>query len=388
MFKIIEASFSQSSYTTGVNNINVKQAIKDTSMKAIKNNTLDFSNQKFYIGIDVHKKNWIVTVQSNQIQLKTFSMNPSAEQLADFMKKRYPGGDYTSVYEAGFCGYWINKELNRYGIKNIIVNPADVPTSNKEKLTKTDKIDSRKLARELENQTIKTIYIPTEQEQQLRSMCRLRYSLTKDQARLKNRIKGHLYFYGKQMPEESKYWSGKFLSWLRALTFPDPLGKQYLDICLDELTRVRERILSINKELRKAVQESQFGQIVKKLYQTVPGIGFTSAMTLFTEIIDMKRFSNIEKLASYVGLVPSISASGQTEKIRGLTVRKNKYLRYLLIESSWIAIKQDEALFEYYCNLSKRMNKKRAIISVARKLLNRIRHVWLTNEEYQTGFVR
>lgn len=91
-------------------------------------------------------------------------MNPSAEQLANFMKKRYPGGDYCSVYEAGFCGYWINKELNRYWIKNIIVNPADVLTSNKEKLTKTDKIDSRKLARELENQTIKTIYIPTEQE--------------------------------------------------------------------------------------------------------------------------------------------------------------------------------------------------------------------------------
>lgn len=205
MFKIMEASFSQSSYTIGVNNINVKQAIKDTSMKAIKNSALDFSNQKFFIGIDVHKKNWIVTVQSNQVQIKTFSINPSAEQLADFMKKRYPGGDYTSVYEEGFCGYCINKELNNYGIRNIIVNPADVPTSNKEKLTKTDKIDSIKLARELENQTIKTIYIPTEQQQQLRSLCRLRYSLTKDQARLKNRIKGHLYFYGKQMSEESKY---------------------------------------------------------------------------------------------------------------------------------------------------------------------------------------
>lgn len=66
------------------------------------------------------------------------------------------------------------------------------------------------------------------------------------------------------------------------------MGKQYLDICLDELTRVRERILSINKEPRKSAQESQFGQIVKKLYQTVPGIGLTSAVTLFTEIIDMK----------------------------------------------------------------------------------------------------
>jgi transposase len=354
-------------------------------MKTIKNNALDFSNQKFFVGIDVHKKNWKVTIQSKQIQIKTFSMNPSVEQLASYLNKRYPGGEYYSVYEAGFCGYWINRELNQHGIKNIIVNPADVPTSNKEKLSKTDKIDSRKLARELENQTITSIYIPTEYQQQLRSLCRLRYSLTKDLVRLKNRIKGHLYFYGNQIPEDSNYWSGRFIACLRQLEFSDPMGKEYLSVCLDEMLRVKERILAINKELRKAAQNSPFREIIRKLYQTVPGIGFMTAITLFTEIIDMKRFSNIEKLASYVGLVPSVNASGEREKTIGLTVRKNKYLRYLLIESSWIAIKQDEALFQYYSHLVKRMKKTRAIISVARKLLNRIRHVWNTTEEYQTG---
>ena len=356
-------------------------------MKTIKNNVLDFSNQKFFIGIDVHKKNWKVTIQSNQIQLKTFSMNPSAEQLATYMQKRYPGGQYYSVYEAGFWGYWINRELSQQGIKNIIVNPADVPTSNKEKLTKTDKIDSRKLARELENQTIKSIYIPTEEQQQLRSLCRLRYSLTKELVRLKNRIKGHLYFYGKEIPEDSKYWSGKFVDWLKQLEFSKPSGKKYLLVCLDEMIRVKERILLINKELRNAAQNSPDREIILKLYQTVPGIGFITAITLYTEIIDMKRFANIEKLAGYVGLVPSVNASGQNQRTTGLTVRKNKYLRYLLIESSWIAIKQDEALFQYYSHLVKRMKKTRAIISVARKLLNRIRHVWLRAEEYQTGLV-
>jgi transposase len=205
--------------------------------------------------------------------------------------------------------------------------------------------------------------------------------------RLKNRIKGHLYFYGKEIPEDSKYWSGKFIAWLRQLEFSDPLGKQYLCVCLDEIIRVKERILSINKELRKTAQTSPYRETIKRLYQTVPGIGFITAITLFTEIIDMKIFANIEKLASYVGLVPSVNASGEKEKIIGLTVRKNKYLRYLLIESSWIAIKQDEVLFQYYSHLVKRMKKTRAIISVARKLLNRIRHVWITTEEYQKGMV-
>lgn len=356
-------------------------------MKTIKNTSLDFSNQKFFIGIDVHKKNWTVTIQSNQVQLKTFSMNPSVEDLVNYMHRRYPGGKYYSVYEAGFCGYWINRQLNEYGIKSIIINPADVPTSNKEKLTKTDKIDSRKLARELENQTIKGIYIPAEVQQQLRSLCRLRYSLTKELVRVKNRIKGHLYFYGKEIPEGSKYGSGNYLICLRQMEFTDPLGKEYLNICIEELTRIKDRILMINKQLRAAALSNPYGETIKRLYQTVPGIGFITAITLFTEIIDMRRFSNIEKLASYVGLVPSISASGQTEKIRGLTLRKNKYLRYLLIEASWVAIKHDEALFKYYSNLTKRMKKTRAIISVARKLLNRIRHVWLTSEAYRTRLV-
>jgi len=357
-------------------------------MKTSNNNTIDFSNQKFFIGIDTHKVNWRVTVQSNQIQLKSCCMNPSPEELAVFLKRRYPGGDYYSVYEAGFCGYWINRELQKYGIKNIIVNPADVPTSNKEKLTKTDRVDSRKLARELEKQTLKGIYIPSEFHQQLRSFCRLRYALTKDQTRLKNRIKGHLYFYGKQIPDESTYWSQRFINNLKRLEFSDPLGKEYLDICLAELGHIREVTLHITKRLRKIVQENAFGHIVKRLYQTVPGIGFISAITLYSEIIEMKRFSTLERLASYVGLVPSLSASGEKEYTTGITVRSNKYLRYLLIESAWVAIKVDEALFQYYSSLIRRMSKKRAIISVARKLLNRIRHVWSAEENYVTGLVQ
>jgi transposase len=212
--------------------------------------------------------------------------------------------------------------------------------------------------------------------------------LTKDQTRLKNRIKGHIYFYGKQIPGESTYWSQKFINGLRKLEFTDPIGKEYLDICLAELEHIREVTVHITKQLRKIVQENLFGQIVKRLYQTVPGIGFISAITFYSEIIDMKRFSNLERLASYVGLVPSLCASGEKEYTTGITVRSNKYLRCLLIESAWVAIKVDEALFQYYSSLIKRMNKKRAIISVARKLLSRIRHVWSTNENYITGLVQ
>jgi transposase len=61
-------------------------------------------------------------------------------------------GNYFSVYEAGFSGYWINRVLKEEGTNKIIINSADIPTKDKEPLRKTDKIDARKLVRELSNQ--------------------------------------------------------------------------------------------------------------------------------------------------------------------------------------------------------------------------------------------
>ena len=126
-----------------------------------KNSSIgNFENQVFYIGIDVHKRSWTVTIRTNNMFLKTFSMNPSPEELAKHLKKNYPDGIYKSTYEAGFCGFWIHKQLTELGIDNIVIHAADVPTTHKEKITKTDKVDSKKLAKELEHQNLNGIYIP------------------------------------------------------------------------------------------------------------------------------------------------------------------------------------------------------------------------------------
>ncbi len=63
---------------------------------------LDFNNQHFFVGIDVHQKSWTVTIRTLWIFLKTFSMNPSVIELARYMQKNHPGGVYFSVYEAGY----------------------------------------------------------------------------------------------------------------------------------------------------------------------------------------------------------------------------------------------------------------------------------------------
>jgi len=348
-----------------------------------QNSKLDFSGQEFYIGIDVHKKNWTSTIRSNQMELKTFSMNPSPEDLSYYMKRNFPNGRYISAYESGFSGFWIHQELEQLGFKNLVIHAADVPTTHKEKTTKTDKVDSRKIARELENHSLEGIYIPDEVHQQLRSLCRLRYRAVQSQTRVKNRIKGHLYYYGISIPshQDMSHWSGYFINWLKTIEFNYQSAKAYLHFCIEEYQQHRQRIARIIRELKHLIKEHGFDQQIKYI-RSVPGIGTVSSMVFFTEIMNINRFPKLDHLLCYVGLVPSVASSGDKSSEKGITPRGNRFLRHLIVESSWVAIRKDPALLACFNKLTKRMKKQEAVIRIAKKLVNRIRYVWKNQTYY------
>jgi len=169
------------------------------------------------------------------MELKTFSMNPHHKHYNTICSDiiRCP---LQSTYEAGFSGFWIHRELEQFGFTNMVIHPGDIPTTHKEKTTKTDKVDSRKLARELENGTLRGIYIPGEFHQQLRSLCRLRYRQLQNLVRVKNRIKGHLYTYGISIPlMMSCPLVRAFYSMAQIVTFFLRPGNEYVRLCLEEL---------------------------------------------------------------------------------------------------------------------------------------------------------
>lgn len=349
------------------------------------NKNLNFKDQDFFIGLDVHQKNWKVTINNNKLQLKTYSMDPRPEQLLSYMNKNYPEGNYFSAYEAGFSGYWAHRKLIKSGFNNIIVNSADIPTTHKEKDQKSDPVDSRKLARELENGSLKGIYIPTEQQQARRSLCRLYYKAVKDRTRIKNTIKSFLQFQGIDIPrvDEISHWSGRFIHWLRSISFNEAEDAYYLNNQIDNLLYRRKETLDILRFMRKLSKDNN----IIKCLKTISGIGFLTAFTLYAELIDINRFKNLDTLASYIGLIPSIKSSDEYKINRGLSCRQNKRLRSQLIESAWVAVRHDPALTQSYNQYLQRMSKQKAIVRIAKKLLNRIRYVWLNEKAYVTGVV-
>ena len=120
-----------------------------------------------------------------------------------------------------------------------------------------------------------------------------------------------------------------------------------------------------------------------KLLLSVPGVGRLTAMILLTEIGEISRFKSLDHLCSYVGLIPNIYASGESERVGEITKRGNRHLRSHLIESSWVAVRNDPALTLKYQQLCGRMKGNKAIIRITRKLLNRIRYVLINEQEYE-----
>jgi transposase len=356
-----------------------------------QSNKLDFKGQKIYVGLDTHLKSWKVSIIMNGITCKTFSQDPSSELLSRYLKNNYPGGEYYSAYEAGFIGFSVHRDLERAGIKNIVVNPADIPTTDKEKRQKEDKRDSRKIARSLHNGELSGIYIPPREIEELRSFVRNRKTIVKEINRNKNRSKFLLYYYGITIPAQfsgvSKSWPKTYTNWLKTVCFETEYGNATLKSMISTVEFLRGKLLEADRTLRKISGEGKYANDIR-LLRSVPGIGLVMAMTILTELDNIIRFANLDKLCSYVGLVPRTNSSGDNDKTGKITPRSNRALRSMLVESAWIAIRQDPALIHAYKELCKKMEPNKAIIRIAKKLLGRIKHVLKNKTEYVKSVVK
>ncbi len=346
---------------------------------------IDFSGKNLFIGLDVHKKSWSVTIVVDGMEHRTFTQPPDPLALNNYLQRMFPGGTYYSAYEAGFCGYGIHRELNTLGIKNIVLNAADIPSSQKDKLEKHDPVDSRKIARGLEKGLLRAIYIFDRNQEELRSLNRTRFYLMRDLRRSKNRIKSFLYYYGISIPPEydNNLWTLKYIGWLKQIQMKTLSGQEALMNLISSYEYHRAQILTLSRQIRVRIKE--YDNELYSLLKTIPGIGPLTSSALITELGDINRFPHIDHLSSFMGLIPRVKQSGESSYSGGITFRCNSYLRTLLIESSWQAIRQDPALMQYYHEHLINNKGQRVIIKIARKLLNRIRYVMKNRQPYVTG---
>lgn len=351
-----------------------------------QNYQISFEGQNLYIGIDVHLRSWTYTIITESGFQETRTANASAHELYGYLCNHYQGASYLAVYESGFSGYSTYYALSQLGIHCIVVHAADVPTTQSEKVKKTDKVDSVKLAKGLKSGLLQGIYIHEKENLDARALVRLRNTFVKDLSSYKVRVKHKLYENGVEYPEvflnSRSHWSARFLKWLREEVRLLSSSRDSLDFLLEKIEMSRKDLLRVTGRIRELSKEERYSSDYENLI-SIPGIGLITAMTLLTEIGDIRRFRNEKEFASYLGLVPISHSSGEKQCDGEKTFRGNKQIGPMLIEASWIIIRHDRAMAMDYGKFRQRMEAPKAIVKIARKLSNRIFYILKNQTTYE-----
>lgn len=74
---------------------------------------------KIFIGLDIHKKSWTVSIQTDLFFHKTYSMPSKVEDLEHYVTNNFHNHDINLVYEAGCCGFYVARYFFKFRLECI-----------------------------------------------------------------------------------------------------------------------------------------------------------------------------------------------------------------------------------------------------------------------------
>lgn len=342
-------------------------------------------DQEVFVGIDVSKRSYSVAMRCRG-QVVHQSTVPARYEHLRALWARLPGCRIHAVYEAGFSGFGLHDAMTGDGIDAWVTPPSKVPRSVDR--VKTDRLDAQKLAQELEKGALRRCRVPEPTRRMDREWSRYLTQLTTQQTRLKNQVKMRLALHGLTPPSDGpRRWSRAYRAQVLAMVGTGGPLAAILQDMLERLAEVERRRTQIKQTLRQLARSEHYAGAVQIL-QSIPGVGWLTAVRLVLEWGDLRAFRNGAAFASYLGLTPTEHSSGDHVWRGAITRQGNGWVRTWLIEAAWKAITIDPALGERFRRLAPGpANKKRAIVAVARTLALRLRACWMSGQPYTIGVV-
>lgn len=339
-----------------------------------------FKDKDIYVGVDVHKVRWVVTVRTYDLELKTFSMTAVAEELEKFLIDNYKEALCHIVYECCFSGFWIYDYFHQRGYE-IIVTPTN-RIYRDGSVVKTDKIDSRKLAFQHSRGLLKEVKVPEMKVRDYRSLFRIYDKEKMREGQILRQIRCILEV--RNHPLKWEKWNKKLIEKLKSVKFQEDIFNRKFEQLLLEYEFVKEQIRDTEKRIKEIAEDQELGKKIKRI-EKINGIGIISSVRLVVYLFDMKgRFETGEKLVHYVGLTPGEHSSGE-EIIRSRTgLVGNKQLRSIIIQLAWVAVRKDGNLLDKFERVYKKSgSKQKAIVAVARKLMMKVHAITEKEEDYE-----
>jgi transposase len=236
-------------------------------------------------------------------------------------------------YEAGPCGFELQRTLTAHQIPCEVIAPALIPRRAGDRI-KTDRRDASQLAILYRADALTAIHIPTEQEEAARDLLRCREDIRADLLRARHRLSKFLLRHGRRFAATKRAWTKRHAAWLQAQRWPLPALEQTHRAYVRAVDEAGGRLLAVDTELQDLLRLEPLRSRVARL-RCFRGIDNLTALTIAAELGDARRFPSASRVMAFTGLVPSEYSSGAKQARGGITKTGNAHLRRVLVESAW-----------------------------------------------------
>ena len=293
-------------------------------------------NGSTVVGLDVHKATVVAAVlpPGADRTRETVTIENSPTAIARLVTRLAARGPVAFVYEAGPCGYEVQRQLTALGQPCAVVAPALTPVRPGDRV-KTDRRDAEKLARLYRAGELTPIRIPTRAEEAARDVVRVREDVLADRLRARHRLGKFLLRQGR-VHRETKAWGVAHRAWLHSQRFEWPALQQTFAAYLRALEEVEAHLAVLDQQVVDLAQQAPYRLLVQAL-RCLKGIDTLSAVTLAVEAQEFRRFPRARAFMSYTGAVSMERSSGGTVRRGSITKAGNAHLRRILVEAAWSA---------------------------------------------------
>lgn len=304
-------------------------------MRKSSSGTTTTRKDRFWVGMDDHAATIVVAVLKNEEEapVARFTVNNDERGQKELLKRlRGLEGDVRCVYEAGPCGYGLQRRLLKAGIRCDVAAPALTPQRPGRRV-KTDRRDALKLAEMLRGQVLTMVTIPEETREALRDLVRAREDVVEDLQQARNRLSRLLLRHGQQYREGNR-WTRAHWRWIHAVKLEQTHSQATLDHYITVVNSRADQLDAINKLLKAAADEHQ--PVISR-YCALRGVDWLTALTIYAEYGDLRRYPGAPAFMDSLGLVPSEDSSGPNQRRGSITKTGNAHARRVLVESAWHA---------------------------------------------------
>ena len=287
-----------------------------------------------YVGIDAHKKNLFVAMLSGQ------EKTPVTWQLANEPKavgrlvrqlERDAPGPVRVFYEAGPCGYALQRQVTTSRVSCDVIAPALIPRKPGERV-KTNRRDARKLVELGRAGLLTIVQPPTLADEAVRDLARGRDDAREDLQRCRHRLGKLLLRRG--LHYAGRNWTRAHRAWIDGLAWTHAAERAVVDDYLLAIDHTEARLLELDARLAEIAEREPYREPVGWL-RCFRGIDTLTAMLILAELHDVRRFASAPALMAYLGLVPGEHSSGDKQRRGRITRTGNALVRRLLIETAW-----------------------------------------------------